>query len=230
MSWDILCDFDGTISVEDVIDSLLCEYGQLGWQQLEQDWRAGLMGSRECMRRQVELLEMDQTTLDAHLDQVRIDPGFENFVRRAEALSMPLQIVSDGLDYAIQRILRRHGLDHLPVAANHLVSRTPLAWGMESPFQQANCGSGTCKCNCAVQAKQLGRRKTLLIGDGASDFCVADRVDFVFAKNRLIDHCHAAGIPYVAITSFDDALKFLPRLLDGSLINQPLPLLLAVAR
>ena len=48
--------------------------------------------------------------------------------------------------------------------------------------------------------------KTLLIGDGASDFCAADRVDFVFAKHRLIEHCRSAGIPYVPITSFADAL------------------------
>lgn len=230
MSWNILCDFDGTVSVEDVIDSLLCDYGRPGWQYLEQQWRAGLLGSRDCMQQQVALLEMDQATLDAHLDQVRIDPGFENFVRRAEALSVPLGIVSDGLDYAIQRILRRHGLDHLPVAANRLIAKPPLAWRMESPFQQPGCGSGTCKCDCALQAKVARPQRTLLIGDGASDFCVADRVDFVFAKNRLIEHCHAAGIPYVAIAGFDDALEFLPRLLDGSLISESTPLPAAIAR
>jgi hypothetical protein len=39
----------------------------------------------------------------------------------------------------------------------------------------------------------------------------------VFAKHRLIEHCRAAGIPYAPITGFEDALEFLPRLLDGSL-------------
>ncbi len=39
--WTILCDFDGTISVEDMIDSLLDRFGAAGWEVLEQDWRAG---------------------------------------------------------------------------------------------------------------------------------------------------------------------------------------------
>ena len=57
----------------------------------------------------------------------------------------------------------------------------------------------------------------LLIGDGASDFCVAGEVDLVFAKHRLIEHCRAAGIPYVPITGFADALELLPTLLAGEL-------------
>ncbi len=50
MHWSILCDFDGTISLEDVIDALLEKYGQPGWQQLEDQWKSGKIGSRECMR------------------------------------------------------------------------------------------------------------------------------------------------------------------------------------
>jgi len=38
---------------------------------------------------------------------------------------MPIRVVSDGLDYAIQRILARYGLDGLPLAANHLAPAEP---------------------------------------------------------------------------------------------------------
>src|SRR5690348_13466895 len=65
--WTILCDFDGTISVEDVIDSLLDRFGRPGWEVLEQDWRAGRIGSRECMSGQVDLLHMTRAELDSHL-------------------------------------------------------------------------------------------------------------------------------------------------------------------
>lgn len=60
-------------------------------------------------------------------------------------------------------------------------------------------------------------RKVLLIGDGASDFCAAGAVDLVFAKHRLLEHCRANDLPYVAITGFADALVLLPSLLEGSL-------------
>lgn len=226
MRWTILCDFDGTVSVEDVIDSLLSEYGRPGWQQLEDDWRAGRIGSRQCMRGQVELLELDRPTLDAHLDAVRIDHGFPDFVGHAAAAGVPLRIVSDGLDHAIHRILARHGLQDLPVSANHLVACAPDRWTLESPLQAEGCGSGTCKCSFAAPGRRRDDERVLLIGDGASDFCVANRVDFVFAKHRLIEHCRAAGIPYMPITGFQDAIELLPRLLDGSLLpptHSPLP-------
>ncbi|HEV2623298.1 MAG TPA: MtnX-like HAD-IB family phosphatase [Frateuria sp.] len=220
--WTILCDFDGTISVEDVIDSLLDRYGRPGWDQLERDWRAGRIGSRACMSGQVALLDMSREELDSHLAEVWIDHAFPGFVARARELNVPIRVVSDGLDYAIGRILGRHGLADLPVRANHLSPGIPpQRWQLSSPFQVDGCSSGTCKCACAEQARAEGAGKTLLIGDGASDFCVADRVDFVFAKHRLIEHCRAAGIPYVPITGFEDALELLPALLDGSLIEHP---------
>jgi len=215
--WTILCDFDGTISVEDVIDSLLDRFGRPGWEVLEQDWRAGRIGSRECMAGQVDLLQMTRAELDTHLTGLWIDHAFPGFVARARELHVPIRIVSDGLDYAIQQILGRYGLADLPLAANHLAPGVPpKLWRLSSPFQATGCRSGTCKCACVTQAQDTGD-KTLLIGDGASDFCAADRADFVFAKHRLIEHCRAAGIPYMPITGFEDALELLPELLSGSL-------------
>ncbi|NID17180.1 MtnX-like HAD-IB family phosphatase [Luteibacter yeojuensis] len=216
--WNILCDFDGTISVEDVMDSLLDRYGRPGWERLERDWREGLIGSRACMSGQVALLEMSAGELDAHLAEVRIDHAFPDFVAKARELGVPIHVVSDGLDYAIRSILGRHEMYDLPISANHLApGAAPNRWRLVSRFQAAGCASGTCKCACADRSHGDGTRKTLLIGDGASDFCVADRVDLVFAKHRLIEHCRAAGIPYIPITGFEDALAFLPALLEGRL-------------
>lgn len=221
--WTILCDFDGTISVEDVIDSLLDRFGQPGWEVLERQWRDGRIGSRECMAGQVELLQASQAELDGHLAGLWIDHAFPDFVARTRALGVPLRIVSDGLDYAIRLMLSRAGLDDLAVAANHLAPGIPpRQWRLTSPFQASGCRSGTCKCACLEQARR-GGTKTLLIGDGASDFCAADRADFVFAKHRLIEHCRAAGIAYVPINGFEDALDLLPALLDGSLVADGLP-------
>src|SRR5690349_12435632 len=94
-SWTILCDFDGTISVEDVIDSLLDRYGRPGWEALESDWRAGRIGSRACMSGQVSLLDMSQAELDAHLDSLSIDHGFAGFVAAARDAGLPIRVISD---------------------------------------------------------------------------------------------------------------------------------------
>lgn len=216
VSWNILCDFDGTIAVEDVIDSLLDRFGRPGWEILERDWRAGIIGSAVCMAGQVALLDMSHDELDAHLRGLNIDHGFAAFVKATVEHDIPMEIVSDGLDHAIHAILARHGIDRLPTVANHLLQTGSREWNLTSPFSAGGCRSGTCKCARVEVAKTRGG-KTLLIGDGASDFCAADRVDFVFAKNRLIEHCRAAGIPYAPIASFDEAIELLPALLDGRL-------------
>jgi len=216
--WAILCDFDGTIAVEDVIDTLLERHGRPGWERLEEAWRAGRIGSGECMRGQVRLLDLDRAKLDAHLGALSIDPAFPRFVALAEQHGLPLQVVSDGLDYAIHRLLDRHGLGHLPVAANRLLpGEPPEHWRLESPHAAAGCGSGTCKCERARQASGGGRLRTLLVGDGASDFCAAGRVDFVFAKKRLAAYCRSHGIPHLPIGGFEEALEALPLLIDNRL-------------
>jgi 2-hydroxy-3-keto-5-methylthiopentenyl-1-phosphate phosphatase len=216
--WNILCDFDGTISVEDVTDALLDRFASPEWEVLERDWRAGRIGSAECMAGQVALLDASREEIDEHLATLRIDPAFPQFVEAALSTGATLHVVSDGLDYAIHAILKRYRLEQLPVLANRLVQAGPRRWKLETPFFDPCCrvGSGHCKCASAVREHNRHHR-VLLIGDGASDFCAAGEADYVFAKHRLIEHCRHAGIPHESIVGFADAVGLLPALLAGGL-------------
>lgn len=220
--WTILCDFDGTIAVDDTTDTLLERFGQPGWEKLESDWRAGRIGSRECMGGQVALLDMNRSELDAHLAERAIDADFAAFVKAAHASGTHIEVLSDGLDYAIRSILGRYALDWLPVTSNRLEPHGERAWRLSFPNANAVCrgASGTCKC-ARADASRAGRKRVLLIGDGASDFCVAEAADFVFAKGKLIAHCDANDIPYAAIEGFADALALLPELIAGTLGTRP---------
>lgn len=213
LHWNILCDFDGTISSEDVIDGLLTRHGLPGWQQLEDDWVAGRIGSRDCMQGQVALLDIGRDELDAHLDSLAIDPAFPAFVAAARARGHDLSVVSDGLDYAIHRILGRHGLGDLRVAANRWVATDdPRRWRLESPFSTADCPSGTCKCARIGLARPAPTAPVLLVGDGRSDFCASGAADLVFAKGRLATHCSEQRHRHRPIAGFADALALLPEL------------------
>ncbi|GKS92099.1 MtnX-like HAD-IB family phosphatase [Acidovorax sp. SUPP2539] len=210
--WMVQCDFDGTISTEDVTDSLLQRFGRDGWEALEAAWERGEIGSRECMKGQVALLDMDRAELDAHLATIAVDPHFGAFVRAARERGMPVQVVSDGIDYAIHAVLERHGLGDLPVIANRLVQTGPRSWQLQSPWASAACAraSGNCKCErLAEQRERHGR--VLYVGDSTSDFCVSGRADFVLAKYKLIQHCVDHGIAHAAFTDFSQALALLPQ-------------------
>lgn len=208
--WTIQCDFDGTISTEDVTDSLLTRFGRDGWQTLEDAWERGEIGSRECMKGQIALLDLSEQQLIAHLDSMAIDPHFLAFVRAAHQRGIAVQVVSDGLDRAIRHILQRHGLDDLPVFANQLQQVGARRWQLQSPHASAQClrASGNCKCARAAE-QQTGGGKVLYIGDGSSDFCVSGRADLVLAKASLIGHCESQGIAHRPFTHFGEALELM---------------------
>lgn len=208
--WSVLCDFDGTISTIDVTDTLLEAFGKPGWREFEDEWRAGRIGSRACMRQQIACLDASREELDEVIDAIAVDEGFTAFVDAAGSRGWDLSIVSDGLDYAIFRVLRRHGLPALPVYANRLSQEGPRSWKLDFPHADAACSqaSGMCKCAFARRARTAGN-KVLMIGDGRSDFCVAGVADIVFAKAGLIEYCSDKCLNHVPISGFDDALRII---------------------
>ncbi|MPM27965.1 2-hydroxy-3-keto-5-methylthiopentenyl-1-phosphate phosphatase [bioreactor metagenome] len=214
--WKVQSDFDGTISVLDVTDSLLQRFGLPGWQELEDQWERGEIGSRECMKGQVALLDMSEAQLRAHLDTIAIDPGFAGFVRTAAALGIQVQVVSDGIDYAIRHVLARHGLAHLDVIANRLVQVGERRWRLESPWASARCqrASGNCKCERLAEQQNLHGR-VLYVGDSTSDFCVSHKADLVLAKYKLIGYCEQHGISHLPFEGFSQATALLEKVVLG---------------
>ncbi|SCB22707.1 MtnX-like HAD-IB family phosphatase [Rhizobium hainanense] len=202
----VFCDFDGTISIEDATDMVLTRFAGSEWEDIEQLWKQGLIGSGECMRRQIALIQANRGELDLFLDTLSIDPGFESFLSFCRRDELPVTIVSDGVDYFIRRILARHGIEGLPIVANVLtcsVSQGRESYSLFPPFTAIGCvsGAGVCKCR-VVDSNDL----QVYIGDGRSDFCVSDKVDLVFAKSKLVDYCEENAIPYVGFEDFSDLL------------------------
>lgn len=202
----VFCDFDGTISRLDTTDLVLRHLGGEGWEELEADWVAGRITAAECMRRQIALIEGDEQALDNLLDTVPLDPGFVAFARWCASEGVPMAIVSDGVDRFIARILQRHGLDHIAVTANRLAG-APGARRLEQPYAQSACQAGSGVCKCAVtglRGRGADSPQTIFVGDGRSDFCVAGRADWVFARDKLAAHMGERGWFYTPFSSFHD--------------------------
>jgi len=221
----VLCDFDGTVSLEDVTDGLLGRFADASWIQVEAQWLAGRIGSRECMAKQVSLIDATCDELDSYLDTVEIDPYFASFVDECERRNdVSLEISSDGIAYAVRRILENHGLARLRVRANALVAVSGTTYRLRFPHSVPDCSAraGNCKCAAArgIAAVSPYPSAAVLIGDGASDFCAASNVDFVFAKARLLEHCVATKVPHIAFDNFLDIRRELPRVLDDFLPEQ----------
>lgn len=213
----VFCDFDGTISIEDATDYILSRFADPEWESIEDEWKRGLIGSAECMQRQVALIRTPRQALDQALDEIAIDRGFPEFVAFCRSIHIPVTVISDGVDYFIERILKRHHLDDLPVIANKLsVSGVNghTQYQLSSPYRMAQCAaaSGVCKCR-AVSSYDM----RIYVGDGRSDFCVSDKPDIVFAKGKLAEYCERRQIEFVPYHSFTDVTHTLKRLLPGIL-------------
>src|ERR1700683_488800 len=79
----VFCDFDGTITQVDVTDQILSQLAHPSWRETEQEWMQGLIGSRECLERQVALVDAPVEELHSVINSVPMDNDFGAFCKFA---------------------------------------------------------------------------------------------------------------------------------------------------
>jgi len=205
MKFHVFVDFDGTIAPQDTTDLILERFADPAWRDIEEEWRAGRIGSRECMVRQIDLIRASEEELDAFINEIEIDPGFHDFVRLCAEGGHDVTVVSDGLDRTVGRVLRRAGLS-VPFRANHLEWVGENRWRLRFPYAKSDCRvlSGHCKCGSLEALSTVPR---VVVGDGRSDFCMSTQADLVLAKGALADYCRRNGLPYQPFTDFTMATR-----------------------
>jgi 2,3-diketo-5-methylthio-1-phosphopentane phosphatase len=209
----VLVDFDGTVAPDDPTDRLLERYADPLWRVVEQAWQTGQMSSRECMRRQVELLRVSPEDLDDLIRGVRIDPGFAPFLKFCRRLGADVKIVSDGFDRVVGAALANAKIS-VPFFANRLEWQGGDRWRLAFPHTRSDCRVGSANCKCSHGEVLLGPR--VVVGDGRSDFCMSTRADYVIAKGTLADHCRSRGQSHATFTDFDDVTAHLATWLGTS--------------
>jgi len=207
MNFSISCDFDGTITRSDTVDAILEQFALRQWMDVEAEWAAGKIGSRECLAQQAEFLRVTPGELDAFIDGIAVDEDVVPFFADCLKMGAEVSVVSDGFDWVVRRVLARMGLRGVPIIANRLVHAGDDRWTVRFPHAAANCGSGVCKCS--VVASQAHR---VHIGDGRSDACVSDVCDVVFAKGWLLDSRDRRGLNSIPFETFATVRAILPEL------------------
>jgi 2,3-diketo-5-methylthio-1-phosphopentane phosphatase len=194
----VFTDFDGTITQLDVTDEILAQLAHPSWQEVEQAWTRGLIGSRECLERQIALVDASVQELDALLDAVPIDPSFAAFYRFTRQRGIPLYVLSEGFDYWIERILKRAGVNGPVRNGTHMFSSALRIEGRRLipsfPYSAEPCEHGCATCKAAL-IRRLGKGMypVIFVGDGLSDRFAVDEADVVFAKRQLLAYCQEHG-------------------------------------
>jgi 2,3-diketo-5-methylthio-1-phosphopentane phosphatase len=217
----LFLDFDGTISSRDAVDVILETYADPKWLIIEDEWRAGRIGSRDCLRAQMSLVRATRKQIDALLDEIGIDEGLVTLLEMCAMQDIPAHIVSDGFDYCIRRILSRATkrvaalLRGGRVCAGHLESRGHL-WRTEFPFFHQTCGHGCATCKpAAMRLLNPTNAPAIFVGDGFSDRYAVESADLVFAKNGLASYCGEQSIEHTGYQNLGDVAAQIDRWLTG---------------
>lgn len=217
----VFCDFDGTISVIDtgiaVIDALDLDEA---W-EIEHIWRRGEIDSMECLARQWEMVRLSPADLYALIDSFALHEDFPRFHDLLKERGASIVVVSDGLDFYVDRMLGRFGYqtcpgeavlqrrhDCIPRFANHaIVSEEGVH--IEFPHRTPICAQcGNCKLHHLFELRPHFRR-IIYVGDGHSDMCPAKYADMLFARSHLAADAASRGIEYYPFESFGDIISVL---------------------
>jgi HAD superfamily phosphoserine phosphatase-like hydrolase len=206
----LLLDFDGTICLTSVSDTVMADHSvRPGWLDLDREYEAGRLGSREELARFMDLLPDGPRALVETAERQPLDPTFAAFAAAARRHGVGVEVVSDGFGFYVAPALARLGAGDLPIATAR------MRWGpggrpeISFPYGHPACFvCGTCKRQ-RVLAHQARGAHVAFVGDGVSDRYAAEHADTVFAKDLLVGACEAAGIPYRPWSDFADVAAWL---------------------
>lgn len=213
-----LCDFDGTISPQDIGAAFVERFSpgaEAARADLLAEWLAGRMGHRELTAGQCALLEVDEARALEFTRAFRLDPRFAPFAREALGRGDAVMVVSEGLGFYLRDHLQQAGLGDLPWAANEAVFEGGRVRA-EFPFADPGCDAcGNCKAQHVRRYRGRGFH-TVLVGDGTSDRHGARAADSVLARGSLAAWCRAEGVPHRPFEHFGDVAEFARRLDHGA--------------
>jgi 2-hydroxy-3-keto-5-methylthiopentenyl-1-phosphate phosphatase len=211
MPFAYLCDFDGTISPQDIGAAIVRRFSadrDAEREALLERWFEGGLGHRELTTSECELLTVTEDEALEYARTFKLDPHFAPFVREALGRGDAVMVVSEGFDFYVRDHLSRAGFPDLPWAANTARFGEAGKVTAEFPFHDPGCAScGNCKAQHVRRYRGRGFH-TVLVGDGLSDRCGARAADTVLARGDLLAWCRREGLPHVPVEHFGDVADF----------------------
>ena len=205
MSRALVVDFDGTITEDDLLDTIAREWGDPAvYQEVEDGIDAGTISLRECITREFEPVTAPLEDVVAWvLAHARIRPGFRELVELALGRGWRFLVLSSGFHELIEPVLEREVVD-VELLANR-VDPLPDGW-------RVHWRAETVCSECGEQCKRSdlpAGSEIVYVGDGISDRCAALASDRVFAIRGLARYLDEQGVPSERFGDFFDIAAML---------------------
>jgi len=206
MKFHVFTDFDGTVALNDVGDKFFERFIGRDWITANENYKAGKITSRQYLIEQCQLARVTRQQMAEFSDEQKIDPHFQSLVDFCRGKNYPITVLSDGLDFYIQRILDNFGLSDLTIRSNHVKFLQDRRIAVEFPYFEYGCQAcANCK-GYHIRNNSGNGARSVQIGDGLSDRCGAIEAEFIFAKNDLVNYCKKHDLKYFEYSNFNDIL------------------------
>lgn len=204
---EFFVDYDGTITSKDAFDVLTRAFGDdVIWKAIEGKLERGEITIRDALRLEAATLTLTFDEAVAFLREAApFDPSFVDFADWCRARGSQVTVVSSGVGQLIERTLRRHGLEEIPIIANSVTRDERGVWRMTFRDDVPN---GTDKAAVVEAARARGKR-TVFIGDGRSDYDAALAADVRFAKRgeHLARFLQEKKVDFSTFSSFHEIVS-----------------------
>ena len=202
----IQCDFDGTITEKDVSFLILDAFAKGDWRAILKKYSDGEITVGEFNRRAFNLVAASKETMLGYIkDRVKIRDGFKEFVKLCQKKQFRFVIVSNGLDFYIEDLLKAQGLSDIEYHA----AETRFA---SSGLIVKYIGPNGKEVNTEFKNKYVAHfleqgYQVIYIGNGTSDFTAAKCCSRIFATDSLLENCQRNGVGCVPFTNFNDIIE-----------------------
>ena len=205
------CDFDGTLTPEDVSFMILDAFGGRGWRRILAQYKEGKISVAQFNARAFTEVKADEETLVRFVrDRARIRPGFQDLLSYCQRRGFRFVIVSNGLDFYIKTVLSGLDAHNIEVfaartgfGADGIEARYlgPQGEPLEDGFKESYLGS----------FRESGYR-VIYAGNGFSDIAPASQAYHVFATGELLTACKEKNLSYTPFNDLTDIVAGLESL------------------
>jgi 2-hydroxy-3-keto-5-methylthiopentenyl-1-phosphate phosphatase len=208
----IVVDFDGTITEQDVLDTIAQVFGDMDvYREVDEALDRNGITLHEVLRREYEPVTAPlEEVVDWVLENATVRPGFRELVELARARGWRVVVVSSRFRQFIEPVLEREGVGSLELVSNE-AEPDPAGWRIRF-FDESSCETCGEACKRLTVRAVAPEGELVYIGDGYSDRCAAEDADRVFARRGLEAYLSERGVDYTHFDDFHDVIAGL----DGS--------------
>ena len=202
----IQCDFDGTLTEEDISFLILDTFANGDWRYYLEQYKNNQISVGHFNKLAYRMVNEKESALIQFVsEKTELRPGLKDLVEYCRKRNFRFTIVSNGMTFYIQTLLKNAGVNGVEVYAAHGEFNDN---GIEARYLGPD-GKEIQNGIKEVYIKQFLNEgwRVISIGNGASDIPAAKLAHYAFATEPMLSLCREMKFDCLPFEKLDDIIK-----------------------